>query len=1413
MSHELSITVERDNQFFLESSVNPGKVLEGPFITVEEADARAKERSDEFQGDPADTTKAIKPTAKKPIPDRQEFLDAGLVLSDDDNELDVGTKLGAINIETDKAPSEVVADTLEDPSIRDDLLSDRRQFPRAYKVPEPPLPDPEAADDQPPGFLLDVGRGVLTGAAKAADEILEVTGLNNVAEFLEEKFPLGKFNIPAPETLPGEIAISVTQATVAMVPAARLLRAAGVTSSFLRWTAAGGVADFAAFAPDDPALGELAKDIGKLDNKTMEIVRKLFADALAKDADDSDVEKRLKSAAGGVLAGATLDGLMALYRGGRGIIKTAADKGLDPLLFSAVGLGAVLGELFGATEAKAGGASKIFQLLAKRMAQNRRIVPEITIGGRKINFGLARELSRAEKLPDAPFLVFDTRKEVDFEGVFPTAIEAERFISSHPEGKFFDFGTPREIEELNPSGEETIDFMMQEMERLVMQAGAANLPAVIAPIGLAVAEQITPEGQETQVAGLFEKLFRPLLKGTQRLTGKAAVLARISKGDEKPRRNLWNKFYRDIIDDLDPLNRAVKDVVGQKPGAVLAVADDPYKLARLNRGVNGKAEHFLEFSPFKFGTFENVGKSLKDILAPVNDQLDDVRAYAVAKRSLELRSRGIATGVDDKAAQATVAELEDKMEPVFRELVEYQDHVLNYLKDAGIVSEKAVALMREANKDYVPFFRLMDQPGGGALTRGMGVRQPVKRIKGSSRLIVDPLESIVKNTYLYLNLADRNGVGRALLELGESHPNGEAIAKVVAAPRQPTRVTGAEAIKANPEIQQILEQYASDAGVNIKVEDFSVFRPNSMVVGRNQIAVYRDGKRLLVEVDPEIADTFKALDAQSAGMLVKIMAVPARLLRAGAVLSPEFIARNPIRDQLSAFVFSEGGFIPFLDLSRGIFHMVKKDEVFQNWIKSGGPMASLVSLDRTYLQKNIRQIAEQTGLGERVLNVVKSPIEGLRVLSDLAERGTRLGEFAKVAGEAPGKEKILKGGFASREVTLDFQRIGAKTRSVNQLIAFFNANIQGQDKVIRSFKNNPLRTTAKIAAGITLPSVTLHAINRKFHDDPDDPNGYSKLPRWVRDIFWNVKVGDTWWRFPKPFELGIIFGTGAERMVDFIMDKDPKAFDGILKTMGRGAAPGFLPTALTAPIEAFANRSLFTERPIIPAGRERLLPEYQYSLYTTEAAKALGKLLAQIPVVGESRHISPAIMENYVRSWTGGLGTHILNLADLALRKTGVLPDPPTPATTLADIPFIKGFVVRHPTAGAEPIQKFFDEFDKQQSAQLTVKALIREGDADEAIKVMAQTVTEGQMIKLDGIKNALITSMKTVRAIWKNPMITADEKRQLIDAIYSQMIEMSMLGNEIVETGEAQAKEAVDLLQTTPTPIPEIQFTPLEVP
>ena len=50
-------------------------------------------------------------------------------------------------------------------------------------------------------------------------------------------------------------------------------------------------------------------------------------------------------------------------------------------------------------------------------------------------------------------------------------------------------------------------------------------------------------------------------------------------------------------------------------------------------------------------------------------------------------------------------------------------------------------------------------------------------------------------------------------------------------------------------------------------------------------------------------------------------------------------------DEFGLFLASQTqGFVPFVDLARGITAMVKRDDfkrddLFQNWLKSGGPMA------------------------------------------------------------------------------------------------------------------------------------------------------------------------------------------------------------------------------------------------------------------------------------------------------------------------------------------------------------------------------------------------------------------------------------------------------------------------------------------
>ena len=834
------------------------------------------------------------------------------------------------------------------------------------------------------------------------------------------------------------------------------------------------------------------------------------------------------------------------------------------------------------------------------------------------------------------------------------------------------------------------------------------------------------------------------------------VLSKISVGENKKTPTTFTDLYTAAIDDLYPLKKITQEMAGE--GGVPA-DKNPYELARLLRGWHGKAEYFLEKAPFRFETYEEVGKPLQKVLQPVKDRLDEFRAYVVSKRALELKGRDIETGVPKEDAEEVVRTYDNEFEPVFAELKEYQDSTLQYLKDSGLLSSDAFQAMKAANRNYVPFYRVMESEKTGT-GQGLEARQPVKKIRGSNRNIVDPLESIIKNTYLFTQLAEKNSVGQALIDLAAEKEGFNRYVEKIPTPIRPVGVKAEE-------IERFFKDFGLATGEKEIPEDLTIFRPSAFTPKENVISVWRDGKRELYKVHPDITRTFQALDRESLNTLVKLLSVPSRILRAGATLSPDFIARNPLRDQFSAFVYSKYGFVPGFDLIKGIYSMLKEDQFYWDWVKSGGMHSMLVSLDRRYLQKSLEDIISP----RQVRNLVRNPLEALRILSELAEEGTRIGEFKK--GIRKGAS-IREAGMASREVTLDFARIGAKTRAVNALIAFWNANVQGMDKMIRAFKENPGPTTLRVAAGITLPSILLTIVNRR------DPR-WKEIPQWEKDLFWIVMTKKHIWRIPKPFELGLLFGSLPERAVESILDKDPEAFEGVISSIGRGASPGVLPTVAIPLIEDWANKSFFTDRAIVPADRERLLPEYQYAPYTTETAKAIGSLIGRLPSMEQNAYIAPAKVENLIRGWSGGLGMYILNLADLGLQKAGVLPEKVKPTPTLADIPIIKGFVVRHPSASAESIQRFYNEYSVIQMRIKTIKTLARkEFNYGKATQMLEQY--QQDMINLDGIYRALRNAHSAVEYIYQNPSIKPDEKRQLVDTIYYEMISIAREGNKMVK-------------------------------
>lgn len=885
-----------------------------------------------------------------------------------------------------------------------------------------------------------------------------------------------------------------------------------------------------------------------------------------------------------------------------------------------------------------------------------------------------------------------------------------------------------------------------------------------------------------------------------RTPAESAILDRISVGEKNDRRPWsWSRLYTDVLDRLYPINEAVAAT-----GEALPTSRHPYRLARMVAGNAGRARHWLEFGQVDFKTGEKIGPSLQEIIAPMQSDLDGLRAFGASVRALELENRGIETGLNLSAARHVAAAGLDQYAPTLARLIQFQDNLAKYLRDSGVLSAEGYEAMREANRLYVPFYRVIgDEPGA---MRGAGgslqASNPIHRIKGSEREIVDPIESMIRNTFLYVTMAERNRVGNSLVDLlrsaggahgairdvSRSHPRDTA-SRAPAERFDPPEIPVAREVAGAPEaeITEAIRGLLRDHGLS---DDLFDFLASAAPPRQGEIAIYRNGRRETWQVGRDVADAVKALDQESANTLVRMLAMPARMLRAGATLSPDFMARNPVRDFFSAFVQTSTGIFSPIRSARGLYSSVVKDQHFQDWLKSGGGNAEMVAMDRRYLQESLRKLTEDAGLMTRAWNVVRHPIDALRMVSELSEQMTRVGEFRAVRARelragATQKEASEAAAFASREVSIDFARTGAKMRAANMMVAFMNAQLQGTDRLVRAIKDNPVGTGVRIAAGITLPSMLLWWAN---HDDPR----YKEIPQWERDLFWIVMTDNHIFRIPKPFELGVIFGSGVERMLDAFVAENPEAFEGLAKSIIGGFTPSMVPTAVVPVIEQFANRSTFTDRNLIPAGAEKMLPEYQYQPYTTELAKALGQIVSAFPgmreaAIGEgpasgvARALTtPVLIENYIRGWTGGLGVYALKAADAALRKQGLLPDSPKPEDTLSDIPVVKAFVVRYPSANAESIQRFYDGYERNKRFFDSWRAKAQEGDLGAVERIQAAGGPR-IFVQLDAIKKTLGEHSKLVRDIWKDQEMSPEDKRQLIDQLYFSEIQIAQQANEMM--------------------------------
>lgn len=627
-----------------------------------------------------------------------------------------------------------------------------------------------------------------------------------------------------------------------------------------------------------------------------------------------------------------------------------------------------------------------------------------------------------------------------------------------------------------------------------------------------------------------------------------------------------------------------------------------------------------------------------------------------------------------------------------QDLVHFSKVTTSILYDAGVISKKRYKELQERWPNYIPMFRVFED------NEEVDFGDSLKHMHGSTRRIINPLDSIIRNTYDFVKKAEKNKARQLLADL--------------------TRI--------------------SDVGEYIEEVDNS--KPND----KTTITFYENGERKYLQTDPDIVKAVNNMGREESNWVLRLLHGPAKIARACfTTINPSFALRNLIRDSTDATIYSKYGFKPW-DFVRGFLHAVHRDELFYEWLSSGAAQASAISLDRDYTQATLNQMSKTWK--ERLLSKEFLPaiLEGMQMVGEYSEYGTRIAAYErakkKLAGENgphPAAYDLASAALESRDL-MDFARGGRGSRYLNNVVVFANASIQGFDKFFRTFdfrkpyRKESMKALARLFLCGMLPALLLAGI----HSGDD---WWEELPDWQKETNWILgKVGNTIIRIPKGQDIGLRF---FSNLIEKAMDRSKHKAGDYFKPVW-DSLPDMIPTALLPIIEATANHSYFTGAPVVPKYQEKLPAYLQFGNETSSFAKFVGKVIG----------VSPRKVEHVLFGYTGNMGKGLLGVYDTIVGNQSL-------NTNLNEAPVISGFTAI-PYKQSKTVNDFYDKFDEQQRLNEEFKLTKKKPDGYDPALYKRMTKAQQELSKINKQERAAIDDPKMDSGIREQKQLGYQQQR-----------------------------------------------------
>jgi predicted RNA methylase len=951
---------------------------------------------------------------------------------------------------------------------------------------------------------------------------------------------------------------------------------------------------------------------------------------------------------------------------------------------------------------------------------------------------------------------------------------------------------PQDFTRLDEAGAfmERIGFRPRYFIPTDEQAGPTVLADILSYAPLTQADRSDPLGTPAEPAPAEqggEPLGTPPVRGSQQ---QEEILEKVT-GTLEDNRSLAQKatdyladlgdylrreFQQKLLDRYTAVKRLERAAVGTND---MDASISAYKWARLTGNLGGVMEYLMRHGQLAYRNGSMVQqpgtKGLLDVLRPVVEggKLRLWEGYVAAYRANRLLAEGKEknfgkfknpkTGEwewDQVRAQSEINELlalgqqHPEFEQVRQDYVAFQKSVLDVATAAGLIDPAKRAMWERS--DYVPFYRIVDALDGDVkgprARRGFsGQTSGIRQLKGGPQQVAI-LENIFRNIEQMVDASFKNIAMQRIADLAEN--NTDLMVKI---PYKavPFKTTAADTVQrleaAGVDVSGLSEQ---------ELNEIVTFWRMRAPEGKDIVSAMYQGKPAYFRVkDKPLLRSIMAMGPDKYSWWMKMLMLPKQGLTTLVTLDPAFMAANTIRDSVSSWVIADTPIKPGWDAMRGFAKALKNDPVKLGILAAGGGTGHYNRMQEGEVRRAFLRMTREERDG--FLNsIIDSPGKLARLYRDLG-RATENANRVAIA------ESALKGGASAAEAAfqaLDIMDFGL--RGDSKALAFFldtvpfmNARIQGLYRLGRGLMNDPKRVATH---GAIILGATMALLASNWDDDR-----YWALPEWERDLYYHLWLGGRHVRIPKPFEVGQIFSTMPERMMQFMAkDGDSRLFARrMLSMIADTFAMNPIPQAVKPMAERAANLNMLTGGRIISRGDEFKNPEQQMNAYTSLVAREIAEAA---PDNAPEWLRSPKTLDFLIRGYFGSLGMYAVDSADALIRAGGDYPE--KPESKMGDYWMMRRFSPESDLRDTKFVSEFYELHNDIQQIEAKVKAMRERGDVQDAAAVVSENreaLSYGAATESTG--KALAAMRRRENQIHDSRTMTPEQKRDELARLAEQ--------------------------------------------